>query len=184
MRVPILASVLCLLLGALTADAEMIANPEYANWSKFKVGTYVTLKTESTNAGSTTTVTITSKLVDLNDEKAVLETSTTWSMPGMEPTTTQDKREVAAKFEKPPAASPDDKTPKPEIKEGEETLEIAGRKIKCKTVESKMEMQGMKITSKAWTSDEVPGMMVKSESKTEGAAEGTSKMTLVEWKAP
>jgi len=51
---------------------------------------------------------------------------------------------------------------------GSETLTIAGKKIKCKVGQVKMKAGGRLITSKVWTSDDVPGGMVRTLSDAMG----------------
>ena len=41
------------------------------------------------------------------------------------------------------------------------------------------EQNGMKTTSKTWTSDDVPGSVVKIESESSGSMTSTTKMALV-----
>lgn len=54
-----------------------------------------------------------------------------------------------------------------ELGKGDEELDVAGKKVKCKWVETEYEMNGKKTTTKSWTSDEVPGGVVKSVTKNE-----------------
>lgn len=51
-----------------------------------------------------------------------------------------------------------------ELRKGEETLEIAGKKLACQWVEMEVETGG-KMKTKSWMSDEVPGRVVKVETK-------------------
>ena len=183
MRILSLAFVLPLLLAGFAAADEpaTIDNPEFAHWSKFKVGTWVKLESEQTGGGQTMKTTMTHKVVELTKEKAVIETTMSFGMPGMEPQTT--KRDVPAKMPKPPEVPKTDESLKPEVKEGEETIEVVGKKIKCKTTEMTMDIGQTKSWTKSWTSEDVPGFLVKMEQKTTGAAESSSKTTLKEWKS-
>jgi hypothetical protein len=54
---------------------------------------------------------------------------------------------------------------------GTETLEIAGRRIECRVTQSVFELGGKTVTSRAWTSDEVPGGLVKTMSDATGSME-------------
>lgn len=63
-----------------------------------------------------------------------------------------------------------------ELGKGEEELDVAGRKIKCRWVEVESESGGKKTVTRSWTSDEVPGGLVKSRSK---GADLESEMTLI-----
>jgi len=55
---------------------------------------------------------------------------------------------------------------------------------KTKWFEYTNEAAGNKTEAKMWTSDDVPGMMVKMESKTTGTVAATVKMEVVEVKKP
>lgn len=83
---------------------------------------------------------------------------------------------------KPDGDGSGDKGPKvTELGKGEEELEVAGKKLKCKWVESETEANGAKTRSKVWTCEEIAnGGLVKSESVTEvGGNKVESKMMLV-----
>lgn len=62
----------------------------------------------------------------------------------------------------------------------DETLDIGGTKITCKVVETKMDANGKTITSKSWTSDQVPGGTVKRMSDMMGSMQVLQE--LVEFK--
>jgi hypothetical protein len=66
---------LLILLAASSWADEMGENPEYANWSRFKVGTRVTTvsKTENLDSGNITLVTQTTTLIGVGKEKIVVE---------------------------------------------------------------------------------------------------------------
>ena len=59
--------------GALCYGAQ-VDSPSYKHWSKFKVGTTVTFKNESVMAGSAFESEMTTTLVSLDAQKAVIET--------------------------------------------------------------------------------------------------------------
>ena len=69
------------------------------------------------------------------------------------------------------------------VSEGEEEIEIGGKKLKTKWVETKMTHGDMVITSKAWTCEDVPGQVVKMTSTTTGPTEVKSEGILLEFKA-
>ncbi|HYE21160.1 MAG TPA: hypothetical protein VEA69_22120 [Tepidisphaeraceae bacterium] len=160
--------------SAPAADAE---NPAYKNWAKFKVGSWSKVAGESAAAGTTTKTEMTYKLVELTPDKAVVELVTSMDAGGTKMDLPAQKMEIPAKG---PAAgatgAPD--APKPDMKESTEEVEVAGKKVKCKVTEVKTDANGMKMTSKSWTSEDVPGGLVKMESNGEGAMKMSSKMTL------
>lgn len=158
-----------LLVGAVgAARAEQIDNPEYKHWSQFKAGTWATLKSVTEAAGNKTAMEQTHKLVEVTGEKCVIETSMKMEVAGQTIQQPAMKRDVPAKIEKgQPVKTEGKDAPKP--KEGEETISVAGKSLKCKTVEVEFDVQGQKGTSKSWTSDEVPGMVVKSSTNSAAA---------------
>ncbi len=184
-RLASIASVLPFLvvcLGAARAEDEMIDNPEYTQWSQFKVGAFATMKTETSMGEQSTTMTTKTKLVELADDHAVLETTTTMTMMGQEIKQPAQKRQVPAKIAKmdPPEVEGQDDMPKPTMKEGTETVTVKGKSIACKTVESTFEYSGMKTWSKSWSSDKVPGSIVKMESKSESSMGATTVKSTLE----
>lgn len=187
MRLARLASVVCVVLAAGSARAEEIDNPEFASWSKFKKGTVVTLKTSSTAANVTSEISVTSTLVEVGADKVVVETTSVSTFNGMEFKSPAVKREITKTLKLPAGVKKDDfKGGKPPgtTKEGTETVKIGGTEYKTKWFEYTNEVAGNKTEAKMWTSDDVPGTMVKMESKTTGTVTATVKMELVEIKKP
>ena len=170
---------------------KRIENPEFAAWSGFKVGAFVELSVESAQMGSTSTSKLTHKLVELTADKAVIETTGTTKAGGMEYALPATKRDVPKEVEVPDIKLPDAKPAEGEVKKGEETIEVAGKKIACTTFESTLEMAipgagTMKTWSKRWTSKEIPGGEAKSEAKTdtqmgERTISGTAKTTVTKF---
>ncbi|MCW8133731.1 MAG: hypothetical protein KIS92_25520 [Planctomycetota bacterium] len=160
------AALFALVLMAGVVRAETIDNPEYQNWSKFKAGTWVTYKQSTDVAGNKSVSETTIKLLEVTAEKCVLETGVKMEVAGQKIEQPAMKRDVPAKLEKvntPVQQTETKDAPKP--KEGTDTVTVSGNELKCKTVEVEYEAQGQKGTSKSWVSDDVPGMMVKSENK-------------------
>lgn len=160
--------------------ADKIDNPEYKMWSAYKAGTSVTLKSESDMAGNKSTSTMTTKLIEVGAEKLVLETVISMEVSGQKMDMPAQKRDVPAKIEKPAEQKPDEKAPKP--KEGDEDIEVMGKKMKCHWTEVTSDTNGMKTVTKTWTNNDIPGNIVKSETTMSGSIAGTSKMLLVEFK--
>jgi hypothetical protein len=155
------------------APKKKIDNPQYADWSRFKVGAFVEATIESDSSGSKSTAKMTTKMVELTAEKLVLEVTTVSKMAGQEFAMPAQKIEVPKILEIPdiklPETKPED-TPK--VTEGSETIEVAGKKVACKTIESTGDMMGMKHWSKTWYTNEIPGGWAKQETKSEGKAGG------------
>jgi hypothetical protein len=165
-RVCAVALGVCLLTSASrAADEEMVDNPQYKSWARHKVGSSVTHEMTSSVGGQNFKSTITNKLAELTPEKAVLEVATKLDIAGVPPQPAQ-KIEVAAKVKKSEAAA--GQMPpgvKGEVKDkGTEKVSVGGKSYTCKVQEFTGESQGVKMKGKTWSSDEVPGTLVKMES--------------------
>jgi hypothetical protein len=139
-------AVLAVLGLASAAFAEQIDNPEYAQWSKYKAGTFVSLKQASEMSGMADMpgmpagmnmaammpqITITTKLTEVKPEVLTLEVTTSSSQMGQ----TRDNkatRTIPAKIEKPttnPATTQGSSAELKNMKEGKDTVEVKGKKI-------------------------------------------------------
>ena len=173
--------------GGVVSAQEKIDNPTYANWAKYKVGATATLKTTTGSAAFSSESTMTTKLVERTAEKVVIEITVKSKVGGMEIEIPPMKQEHLKTIELPKGAKKEAFTSgKPEgtTKEGTETLKIGGQEVKTKWYEYEVKANGADVKAKMWTSDEVPGMLVKMESKIGGAVPTDSKMELVEFKKP
>ena len=140
-------------------------------WGSFKKGSFAKLKTVSDTAGTKSEMTMTHTLVDLTADEAVVETE--MAMTGFSNKSTN-------KFPlKAPEGGKAVDGPKP--KTGSEEIEVAGRKLKCTWTEIETETSGIKTTAKSWMCEDVPGHLVKSVSKSTGAATMSSTTELVEY---
>ena len=189
MRVACLAVVTALVLTAGAAfAAEKIDNPEFAMWSKHKKGTSITLKTTSSAAGMTSEVVVTTTLVEVGADKVVVEASSVSKFNGMEFKSPAQKRDVENTIELPEGVKKEDlKREKPEgtYEEGAETVKVGGTEFKTKWYKYKAEVAGTKTEAKMWTSDDVPGGLVKMEmTSTADKISSTVKTELVEYKKP
>jgi hypothetical protein len=159
------------------------ANPEYAQWARFKVGTYVTLERKvlehrdasvgvvaaMAHPPAADVMRITSKMTDLNKDKAVLEETRTDLGDGSETEMPADKVTLFANGEISNASdSLYEKSPKQETvkeTEGDEDVTVMGNKIKTHWVETSIQNGRELSTSKDWLSDDVPGGLVKEETR-------------------
>jgi hypothetical protein len=144
-------------------------------WGSFKVGSYVKMKTTIStqvmgHAMDTSTESKTT-LAELTPDKAILEVETT-----VAGNTTKTRTEVPLTASAIPAANVTGGGPAPEVKTGTDTVTVGGKSLDCKTLETNTEAAGSKVNTKVWTSDQVPGSVVKSVTTTSGAT--TSKTTL------
>jgi hypothetical protein len=188
MRPVALASAVLVALAAGPAPAqETVDNPEFATWSKFKPGTSITIKSTTTANGMATELAMTVTLVEVGTDKVVLETSGVTKAMGMEFKLPASKRDspktitLPKDVPKPPAPGA---KPEGTYEEGTETVKAAGTEFKTKWYKTKAEAGGVKTESKMWISDDVPGTVVKMESKSSGAATAETKFELTEFKKP
>jgi hypothetical protein len=180
---------IAILIFALTsapAWAESIDNPAFASWAKVKKGTVVTLKQSSEFAGQKSESTSISTLVDLTTDVATIELVNVIKAGDMEIKTPPTKVEVKKMTELPPGKKKEDYA-KPEglVDQGTETVTVDGVAYKTKWHSIKLTTGDTEIESKSWTCDDVPGLVVKleSKSKTMGMV-STTTMNLVSVKKP
>ena len=160
------------------------ANPEYQQWAKFKTGTYVTLERKVFEHGENNVgvveamahppgaqfMRINTKLTDLNKDQAVLEETRIDLGDGSETQMPADKVTLFANgeisnvkeslWEKPTQ-------PEPSVKEteGDEEVSVLGNKLKTHWVETTIKIGNEVSTSKDWLSNDVPGGLVREETK-------------------
>ena len=178
------AAVVACLLSSYTLADDAKPNPAYEGWAKCKPGATTVVKGSTEAMGNKSSQTITTKLVELTPEKAVVETTVSIEAMGQTMKQPAQKQDIPKTMTMPamppgPAGRPM-KMPTP--KQGEDTISAVGKELKCQTTEVAMDQNGMKINSKTWTSAEVPGGLVKMVSSTTGAMTSTTTMELVEFK--
>jgi len=82
------------------AADEMVDNPQYAGWSKFKPGTSVKYSQNTVAMGQTTDGEITMTLVAITPEKATIETKMAMTMSGKKMDMPPQKLDLPAKVNK------------------------------------------------------------------------------------
>jgi len=146
-------TILAIALSLLVQD--QIDNPEFKGWASCKPGSSVTHKSAGgtgPQGGEQKTV-----LKSVNDTEAVLEVETIINGKSLGKTM---ERKVPAKV-------PADKAPK-DMKKGEEEIEVAGKKMKCTTMEfDTTTANGKTFHMKIWANDEIPGRSAKMEVSSE-----------------
>ena len=140
-------------------------------WGSFKKGSSARLKTVTDTAGTKSEMTMTHTLVDLTADEAVVETE--MAMTGF---TNKSTNKYPLKA---PEGGKAADGPKP--KTGSEEIEVAGKKLKCAWTEIETETSGINTTAKSWMCEDVPGHLVRSISKSTGAATMLSTTGLVEF---
>lgn len=158
---------------------EQVENPEYVGWAKYKVGTTAVWKTVTSDGGTTKETTTTKKLIELTDNKAVIEQTTT-SKKGDGATKTKTVivprlvSETKAKQFVAPSGMKED---------GTESIELAGKTFNARWVTAQRAGEGGESTTRVWVSDSAPGGLLKKETKV-GESGKTTTMELVELKSP
>jgi hypothetical protein len=161
--------------GSSSGSKAASANP----WGGFKVGSFVKMKntvsTEVMGKAMDTSSETKMTLAELTSDKAVLDVEVT-AMGNTSKSRTEIPLTATAPAGAPPAgAGPDAKT-------GSETITVAGKSLDCKTLEFETQTGGNKVSTKVWTSDQVPGFMVKSVASTSGAANTKTTTEVVDFK--
>lgn len=183
------ALVLAAAIAAPAAAQDTVDNPVYASWAKFKPKTAVVLKSVATTSimgnESKTETEITYTLTELTDEKAVIEMTSVTKVMGNEIKSPAIKLSHLKKVPKPaPAVPPEGQKAAPKPEEGTETVKVGGTEYKAKWMKVKSSANGNESESKTWTSDEIPGTMLKSETTITGTFSTKSVMEVIEVKKP
>jgi hypothetical protein len=145
-------------------------NPEYAWWKDCKAGSWVKFRMEGEFAGQKIEGEQTHTLLELSAEKAVVDRKGSMKVGASPPVAMDKKDEVKAKAEEEYQIS----------KEGEEEIEIAGKKLKCRWIDAVQTKGGEKAELKFWLSKDVPGGVVKGEVRP-SAAPGVMKLVATAW---
>lgn len=125
-----------------------------SGWKGFAAGSWVKIRTTTSLDGGIDSESRMT-LVEIRGDRLVLEVETS---------ALREIRKERREF----ASAADRKGPKPRIRElqrGEEDVDVAGRKLKCKWVESEIESEEAGVVTKStvrvWTSDEIPGRVAR-----------------------
>lgn len=142
--------------AALLVAIVQSKNPEYDHWSNCKAGSWVKFKLEAEQAGQKISIEMTRTLSELTAEKAVIEQKNKTSINGTAQPEQTEKEDVP---------SGNDPNPTKIEKEGDEEVEVAGKKIKCHWIEGTQGEGKVKF----WLTKDVPGGVVKAEMTAPGA---------------
>lgn len=161
--------------------ADLVDNPRYQSWAKYKPGTLVKMDMVTAAGGQDMKSTITTTLKEVTPEKVVLEMKTSMTIPGMaDPMDNVMSMTEPAKIEK-EKIKPTNPEQMPNCKvigKGTEAVKIGDKSYKCDWYEVEMEQQGMKISTKFWTCNDLPDKMVKNDTKMDM---GNTSMILTEF---
>ena len=151
-------------------------NREYKAWASLKPRSWVKWKVETQTGAMKIQSELTTTLLRLSPDKAVLEDKTVVSIGDASRDHTAI-REVPSKLRKGTNGEGD----KIEVaKEGDEELEIKGIKLRCHWIETKLTDQpGASV--RVWTTDGVVGGCAKRVTKHDEAGKMGQTMTVVDW---
>ena len=142
-------------------------NPEFGWWSPHKAGSWVKLKMEAEQGGVKIVLESTHTLLEITKDKAVVEQKTKVTAGGVAQPEETEKEEIPKDVSKA-------KDPIKIEKEGDEEIEVAGKKLKCHWIQASQK----ETKSKFWLSKEIPGGVAKAETAAGGAA---MKIAAVSW---
>jgi hypothetical protein len=142
MKILLLAAAACLALQ----DAE---NPEYKRWASFKPGSWVKCRTEIDNGGNKMALPVetTFTLLEADDKQVVVEELTLNTLQPKDSPKQEKARKRTYKATR--------KQKDADVKEGDEELEVAGKKLACHWTE----VQSAAGSVKTWVSPDVPGVV-------------------------
>jgi membrane-bound inhibitor of C-type lysozyme len=177
----VFAALICFaIVASARADDDMIDNPAYQSWAKYKVGTWVEYQTDSEAMGSKNTIITTQTLKSLTPDAATVVIQSSMTVSGNKMDMPPQTQEITSKIKRPPAAAATSNAP--QIEKGTEDVKVGDKTYACKWTQVTTEQNGMKTVAKTWSCDDVPGSIVRIESSTTGSMTATNKMALVECK--
>lgn len=160
----------------LVASQETAENPEYRSWASFKTGTTVKLKEVTEAAGTKTVAESQLTLIEVNDQKLIVEARVVRFSGGNKAEMPVERREIAARIPK------EDLKPRGSVlREGVHELQIAGRRLVCQWTEVR---EAANILTQTWTCPDVPGGLVQRETRIEGPTPSTVRLEVVDWTLP
>jgi hypothetical protein len=173
------------LLPAVAVAQEKVENPSYKSWAKFKKGTTVIMKSINEYASGKAESTVTMTLVEITPDKVIIEVKSITKVNGLDVTSPDTKIEQPKLIPLPEGVKKEEfGKPKGLVAEGEETVKVGSVDFKAKWTKSKTKQGDLDIESQVWTHDEIPGSMVKYESRTTGKMPTVSKMDVTGVKYP
>jgi hypothetical protein len=160
------------------APREQIENPLYTNWAGFKPGTIVVYRAITAQAEhkTTTTTTTTYTLLERTEELVVVEMQAfTKRYDGLEIANPPEKLTSLRRISLPPGVQASEFSKAAGVLErGEETVEANGRAYSAIWQKSKDRNEAGEVLVTTWTSDEVPGKLVRSVTHTPAIGKTTT----------
>ena len=160
--------------------AESVEGPIYKSWSRSKVGTVVTIKSVTVMKGQTIESTMRYTLIALTPEIATIELAVESKAGKIQSQKLEHRRDFPLL---PGVKKEDIGKPAGTSKNGEETIEVAGKAYKAMWYEGKGRTEAGEVISRTWVAPDFPGMMLKSVIKVP-AGDKVTTLEVVEFKAP
>lgn len=144
-------------------------NPEFPYWKNHKPGATAKYAIEMNQAGNAMKGEMSRVLLEVAADKCVVERKGKITVGDQTVDIPAEKEDVKAKEDKPEKI----------LKESTEEIEVAGKKMKCRYLETEKEEEGGKTFAKVWANEEVPGGVVKADVKMGDGS--TLKLSIVSW---
>jgi len=186
MRRFILTAMAVVLAVSAALAEEMVENPQYKSWAKFKPDTVVKMQANSVTKAQgmeiASRMSMTTTLKSLTADKAVLQIVTEMEVNGRKMTMPAQTQEAPAKVAKGSSTTQPAGVTVTKVAEGDEEITVAGKTYKCHWVQNKMSSARMEATSKVWNCDKIPGGMAKMVTNTTKPMTATTTMEVLEIK--
>lgn len=155
--------------------ADQVEHPAWVNWSKFPVGTRVTMRSVTKIKGMVTATVDTTTLLTKKDDKAVVIRKS-FAVAGEPKPNPEDYVETTIKryFPLLPGADPA-KVGKPagSDENGSGKIELLGKTYETEWYESRATTEAGPATTRTWISLEIPGQIVRSVTEVKAAGKST-----------
>lgn len=163
------------MITATTNAADQVEHPAWVNWSKFPVGTRVTMRSVTKIKGMvSSTVETTTILTQKNDKAVVIRKS--FAVAGEPKPNPDDYVETTIKryFPLLPGADPS-KVGKPAAvaEAGAAKIDLLGKTYEAEWYESRATTEAGPATTRTWISHEMPGQIVRSVTEVKAAGKST-----------
>jgi len=164
-------------------------NPDYSAWCDFPNGTAIAVKTVGSGPGIGSgtpkewTVTEATTLREVSPDKVELEVRKTKQEDGGKEVKSPPRKVTYARWIDAPRVG----KPTGTVVEEEETITVLGKKVKARYVriqEENFDAEGSIRITKEWTSQEVPGRIIKSVGDQTGTYWYKERVELVEFTKP
>lgn len=165
------AAVKLVTLGALALASQ--GKPEhlseYQRWAAFERGAFVRYELSGEASGVRVDAEMSYTLVDVTQRKVILEGTVVRRPAPNRVEISRGRIEIPAGFIRP-------RTP---LREGEEDLQVRGRTLRCRWIETREEAGPL---LKEWFSSQIPGGLVRRKVTADGENPARTVLRLVEWK--